>query len=370
MTKLKDNRIYLYIFIFFIISVINLYNAKYLNNLYKYYYIKQTIWYIAGFITMLFFSKRNINHIFKYAKLFYYVLNILLLYLLLFGDSINSIRAWISIGPINFQPSEFMKLALALVLINVLCSKDKKIIKFIKLSIYTLIPSILVFLEPDTGAIIFYILIFVIMLFFLKLKWYYYFLFLLLALLLIGGFTYLFMFNQDILIKLIGTSFFYRVDRFINFRTNNYQLDLALISIFSAPLFRNGFNNMALYIPEGATDFIFAFSIGNFGFILAIMIIILYALFILYINNILRKNHHKKTNYLIVSFNIMFGVQVLINILMNIGLVPIIGITLPFLSYGGSSMLFYFIYLGLILSLTTTLDSNKSMNSFHMDKLD
>ena len=370
MTRLKDNKIYLYIFIFFIISVVNLYNAKYLNELYKYYYIKQTIWYIAGFITMIFFSKRNLNYIFKYAPFFYYVLNILLLYLLLFGNSINNIKAWISIGPINFQPSEFMKLALTLMLINVLCSKDKKFIKFIKMFIYTLIPSILVFLEPDTGAIIFYVLIFVIMLFFLKLKWYYYLLFLILGISLISCFIYLFIFNQDLLIKLIGTSFFYRVDRFINFRTNNYQLDLALISIFSAPLIRNGFNDMALYIPEGATDFIFAFSIGNFGFILAIIIIILYALFIIAINKIIKKNHNKKAHYLIVSFNLMFGVQVLINILMNIGLVPIIGITLPFLSYGGSSMLFYFLYLGLILSLITTSDNNKSMNSFHMDRQD
>ena len=85
MIKLKDNKIYLYLFFFFIISVINLYNAKYLNDLYKYYYIKQIIWFITGYITMLFFSKRNINHLFKYAKLFYYLLNICLLYLLLFG---------------------------------------------------------------------------------------------------------------------------------------------------------------------------------------------------------------------------------------------------------------------------------------------
>ena len=75
---------------------------------------------------------------------------------------------------------------------------------------------------------------------------------------------------------------------------------------------------------------------------------------IIYTNNILKRNHNKKTNYLIVSFNIMLLSQVLINILMNIGLVPIIGITLPFLSYGGSSMLFYFIYLGMLLSLTTS----------------
>ena len=370
MTRLKDKRIYLYILVFFIISIANLYNAKYLNELYKYYYIKQIIWYIVGFITMIFFSKRNVNHIFKYAKLFYYVLNVLLLYLLLFGSSINNIRAWISIGPINFQPSEFMKLALTLVLINVLCSKDKRLIKLIKMTFYTLIPSILVFLEPDTGAVIFYLLIFIIMIFFLKLKWFYYFFFFLLGAFLITGFIYLYMFNQDLLIKIMGTSFFYRVDRFINFRTNNYQLDLALISIFSVPFIRNGFNNISLYIPEGATDFIFAFSIGNFGFILGLIIIILYALFILYINNILRKNHHKKTNYLLVSFNLMFGIQVLINILMNIGLVPIIGITLPFLSYGGSSMLFYFLYLGLILSLATTSDSNMNKNNFHMDMLD
>ena len=349
---MKEKRnIYFFIIIFFILSCINLYNARFLNTFYKFYYIKQIIWYILGFLTIFIIKKINIKNIFKYSK-YLYILNIILLILvLLLGDAINGTKAWLNIGIFTFQPSEFMKISLALFLIEITSKKEKKLIIIIKLFIYTLIPSILVFLEPDTGAIIFYLFILFSILLLLKIKWHYYLIIILLGISASMIFVYLYFNNQDLLVKILGTSIFYRIDRLINFRTNNYQLELALISIFASSVIRNGFGNILLYIPEGETDFIFAFAIGNFGLILIPIILISYFFTFINVLNLLKYSQNKKTNYLIISFFNMFFFQVIINIAMNIGLVPIIGITLPFLSYGGSSLLVYFIFLGIIFSL-------------------
>lgn len=351
--KVKQNyKIYLYLLLLAFVSIINLYNAKYLNSLYSSYYLKQTLWFLIGFLIIYFLIKNNIKFIFKYSKYFYYLTNILLLYLLFMGESINGTKAWLTLGPISLQPSEFMKLFLALLLIETNSQNISKKQKLWKNIIYTLIPSVLVFLEPDTGAIIFYLIIFLFALFTLKLKPKVYISLFLLALSGIIGFTLLYFFAKDILIKLIGTSFFYRIERIIKFKSGSYQLELALISIFSSPFLRLGLNDITIYIPEGATDFIFAFSVGNFGLITSFVIIILYFLLASELLKKVKYTQNKKTNYLIISFLLMFICQFTINILMNIGLIPIIGITLPFISYGGSSLLVYFLFIGVILSLT------------------
>jgi len=353
---MKRNENYLIsipILILFLISIINLYNAKYLNSFYNYYYLKQIIWYIFGILIILITRKINLKAIFKYSK-HLYIINIFLLILVLFiGDEINGTRAWIDLKFFNFQPSEFMKITLTLYLIEQSQKKEKKLLNICKLTILTLIPSLLVFLEPDTGAIIFFVIIYFFILSTKKIKWYYYLIFIITMIALVIVFFYCYFNNQDLLIKLIGTSFFYRVDRIINFKANNYQLDLSLLSIFGGLIFKNGFNNILIYIPEGATYFIFAFCIGNFGLSIGILIIGCYALILWGLLKKIKSKQNKKTNYLVISFLLILFFQVVINISMNLGIIPIVGITLPFLSYGGSSILVCFIYLALIFNLTS-----------------
>ena len=336
-----------------IISIINVYNAKYLNTLYSQYYIKQFIWYIVSIILFLILQKINIKNIFKISYIFYILNIILLILVLIIGKEINGTKGWINIKGISFQPSEFMKLSLSLFLINISIKKEKKLKNVIKLFIYTLIPSILVFIEPDTGAIIFYFIILFTILFTKKINFKYYIYLLIIFILLLFSFIYLYQNNQDLLVKLIGNSFYYRVNRILSYK-ESYQMDMALTNIYSVSFIRNGFNKILLYIPEGVTDFIFAFSIGNFGFIMLFIIITIYLFLIYNLFNLIKKYNDKKTNYLIISFIIMLFFNILINILMNIGLIPIIGITLPFLSYGGSSLILYFLYIGIIFNLTTT----------------
>ena len=156
--------------------------------------------------------------------------------------------------------------------------------------------------------------------------------------------------KNPLLIQNIFNNESYRIKRILNYK-HSYQMDMALTNIYSTPFIRNGFNKILLYLPEGITDFILDFTIGNFGFISLYIILLLYLNIIFNLCKLIKSSNDKKTNYLIISFIIMFFINIAINVSMNLGTFPIIGITLPFLSYGGSSLLFYFIFIGLIFSL-------------------
>ena len=162
----------------------------------------------------------------------------------------------------------------------------------------------------------------------------------------------LYIYNQEILINLIGTSFFYRVERLITFSTeSSYQLENAIIAMGSASFFGSGLNKVSLYIPEAPTDFIFAFNISNFGIISGIIVILCYLLIDIFLINKYLTVKQKQIKLVLISFISIFFFQQFINIGMNLGLLPIIGIPLPFLSYGGSTIIIYFMFLGIILNI-------------------
>ena len=307
------------------------------------YFYKQIIWISLGF-GLLFCSKFiKANKLFKYSK-FMYILNLFLLLLVLFvGKEINGSRAWFSFKFFSFQPSEVMKLSMALYLANIFKEKHKHY--FIKSLLIFIIPSVLVFLEPDTGAIVMYLVIYLASLFFsLKNKKLFY-LFCFISCLLLIIFIYLYFSNINLLTKLLGTSIFYRIDRILNFK-DNYQLENALISLGTTGFIGRN-NKPMLYIPESVTDFIFDRMIANFGFISGIIIIICYFLILIFL---IQKIDKSKQGIVSFSFFWLFLFQLIQNIFMNLGLVPIMGIPLPFLSYGGSNTIIYFLFLSLILS--------------------
>jgi len=136
------------------------------------------------------------------------------------------------------------------------------------------------------------------------------------------------------------------MDRITAFYNNEgYQINQALISIGSSGLFGHGLQSLPEYIPEAPTDFAFALLISNIGFIGIIIFLITYlALFI----QMLRMMNKKSQGLIFPIFLVLF-IQFGINILMNIGLFPIIGIALPFISYGGSNLISYMILMGLVL---------------------
>lgn len=339
------------IILLMVISFLNMYNAKFILDGYSNYLLKQIIYYIIGFILMFLVIKTNYKFIYKHVFFLYLFMNILLLLVLLFGKSVNGARAWFNLGFISFQPSEFMKIVLLIYLSKIFSeNKNKDYLLVLKTLLIVLIPSLLTFLQPDTGTVLFYIIIWIFMLFHYKLnKWWYIsgFIFILV----IGtSFLGLYFFKQDLFIELFGTSFFYRMDRLVNFWDNTgYQLENALIGVGSGGLFGLGLNSFHIYFPEAVTDFVYALILTNMGFLGGLIVIGIF----IYLDFLLIKNMDivgKSNKYFVVGFLGIFLYQQLEHIMMNLGLLPITGITLPFLSYGGSSLISYFICIGFILN--------------------
>ena len=331
---MKNNKM-LYISIM-LLSVISLLGMSNFDNSYL---TKQIMWLLIGLITFLIIKKINISFLLRYSFWIYLFNVFLLILVLLIGRRINGAKAWFSFGIFSLQPSELMKISLSLIYYKMIKEKKENLL-LIKIIILFLIPSILVFLEPDTGAIIMYLILMLVALFNSKIKKEYIFFILLIGFFSIISFLILYFYNSNLLIKILGTSIFYRIDRIIQFK-NNYQLNQALIYIGSAGI--KGHKNI-LYIPEAHTDFIFAFLIGRYGIVLGIIILLCYLIIDLILIN------QSKHNYLLKVFIALLLTSETINILMNIGLFPIMGIPLPFLSYGGTNTIINLLFLGTCLN--------------------
>lgn len=358
MKILKNKNLLLFIPLLILngISLLNMINSKLISPLYEDVFWKQLIWFILGYGIIWGFRKLKFKKIFNYAKYFYWFSCILLLLVLFIGKDINGAKCWINIYNFSFQPSEITKLALGLYLTDIATSTKLKgfkdeILIITKLFLITLIPSILVFLEPDTGAIINFLIILLVVLIFLKLNKWWYILAGILFILFISLFLIGYFFYQDTLIKIIGTTFFYRMDRLINFANGTgYQLENTLITIGSASFFGEGIGKILLYIPEAPTDFFFAFSCGNYGIFSGILILGSFLVIDIYFFKTIKKMKQPKYQLFTYTYFFIFLFQQTYNIAMNLGLVPIMGIPLTFLSYGGTNTLINYLFLAIILN--------------------
>lgn len=354
--------------IFFMISVASIYSASKTISTNQ-IVTKQMMWYIIGFCIITFTPNKIIKKIIDNSFLLYLLGNSLLLLLLIFGVEVNGSKCWFVLPGIgSFQPSEFMKLILILINAKIFdifnLKYHKKTLKedikiFFIIMLVTLVPSILTFLEPDTGMVIIYFLISFVMLFVYGIRKSIFIIILLLTILLGSSFLYFYFNYQDNFINIFGTSFFYRIDRLLDWSNKSgMQLTNALAAIKAAGIFGFGIGNTPIYIPEPHTDFIFsvfASNFGLFGTIILIGTIIIFDFGLLKNANDSKNKIHK---YIVIGFVSMILYQQVQNIGMNIGLLPITGITLPFISYGGSSLLSYMI--GIMIILNEQIDNYKA----------
>ena len=320
-----------YIYLIIILMIFSLNNLRSYPSLFN----KQLLFYIFSFIIIVFIKKK---FIFKYIKWLYWIVNGLLLYLLIFGSSINGIKAWINLGFISFQPSEIMKFIL-IIYLNLIAVNDKYLFKCF---ILTLIPSILTFLEPDTGNVIFYIIILLSVIFNKERNNKRLLIISSVSILVIILLIFSFINNKQLFINIFGSNIVYRIERVTDFK-NTYQLNMALTGIgISSYLGKS--NNVN--VPEITTDFSFTNIIMSNGLIGVFTYLIINIVFNIFLINDL-KNKNTLIKGIGISFITMKLVQEFIHIFMNIGYLPITGITLPFISYGGSSILTYFLLISI-----------------------
>ena len=339
-----DYTLLIYLFLFFIISITSIYSID------KTLAFKQSIWYIIGFILIFIIYIINNKRIIKYSLYLYIIGIISLILVLLFGSTINGTKCWFKIPGIgNIQPSEYVKIILILILSKVIYNSIKDFKLILKVLFITLIPSILIFLEPDTGMIIIFLVIMFTMLFVSGVKYRWFVIFFILSISIISFILITYFYNPNLFIKLFGSSLFLRVNRLLDWGIG-YQFKSGITSIGSGGLFGYGVGNTPIYFPEASTDFIFAVFSNNFGFIGSIFLISIIVLFDLRLIKIAKKSSNMD-KLIISGFLGMLIYQQFQNIGMTIGLMPITGITLPFISYGGSSLLSYMIILGIIFNI-------------------
>ena len=359
-----DYSILISLVLFGIISVISIYCTKGLIGAeFENYWIKQIVWYVVGLFIAYFMMIFGNKFLYDNAWWFY-VFGVASLVLVLFiGKEVNSARCWFNIKYIgSIQPSEFMKVFLIIILSRLIRDFNEQHInssvldefKFlVKVLVIVLIPSVLTFIEPDTGAVIIYFIITFIMLFIggIRKRWFFLILVVLGGAISFGGLIYFI--DHELFLKIFGTSLLYRIDRIVNWSSSSgMQLTNSLTAIGSAGIFGHGFMNTPIYFPEMQTDFIFSVFASNFGLVGASLLILLIIFFDISLIHMVSKTNDITDKYAIGGIIAVLLFQQIQNISMTIGLLPIMGITLPFISYGGSSLLSYMLLVGMIFNIS------------------
>ena len=358
MSKKYDKLLLLAVIAIIIFGIIMIYSASSIWAEYKYQdpfkFVKaQSAFFLLGLLCIFIISKLDINILYKKANLILLISFILLILVLIpgIGSIRNGSRSWFGIGSLGIQPSEFAKLGLIIYVAKYLAN-NRKIIKDVKKGVLPILLVIgvffvLIMLEPDFGTAMVIVLTLVVMIF-------------------ISGVKLSFFIKVGLLgiLGIVGLIIIapYRMERIVSFLNpwvdplgSGYQIIQSLYAIGPGGLLGQGFLNShqkQFYLPEPQTDFIFSIISEEFGF-LGILIVTSFIAFIFYrIIKIALKENNLFKKYL--AFGLGFGIiiQSLLNIAVVIGLIPVTGVTLPFLSYGGSSLLISMISIGIILNIS------------------
>lgn len=320
----------------------------------SFYFAKRQMLFAGlGIIAMFFVMNMEYWSWRTLAKLLLIVCFILLILVLIpgIGNVRNGSRSWIGVGAFSIQPSEFMKLAMIIFLAKYLSENQKKITSFTKgllptLSI-VLLAFALIMLQPDLGTGTVMVGTCVVLIFIAGARIIH---FIGLGLLGVVGFVALIL-SAPYRIKRI-TSF---LDPWSDPQDTGFQIIQSLYAIGPGGLFGLGLGQSRqkfFYLPEPQTDFIFAILAEELGFIGGSFVILLFALLLWRGIRIALGAPDLFGSFLAVGIIAMIAIQVMINIGVVTGLMPVTGITLPFLSYGGSSLTLMLVAIGILLNIS------------------
>ena len=312
----------------------------------------QIISTLLGFVLIAILCTMDLDVLKKFYKWIYGFGIGLLVLTLIFGRGLDEwgAKSWVYIGSFSFQPSEFVKVGLIFSFAAYLdkykyqINEPKKLIGAL---VFVGVPVLLILLQPDFGTSMVYLFFIAAMLFVAGLSWKW------IALFAVGGLAVGFF----VLTNLSG----YRADRIENFLNpardtsgSNWQQQQGMIAIGSGMLngrgYLNGTQSQYGYVPEKETDFIFSVLAEELGFIGAIFLIILFSIIILRLVRISKKSNNTFISLMVTGIAAMLFIHIFENIGMTIGLMPVTGIPLPFLSAGGTFQLICLVMVGLALS--------------------
>ncbi|MFA6077270.1 MAG: rod shape-determining protein RodA [Candidatus Paceibacterota bacterium] len=328
------------------------------------FFNKQIIWILVGFSVFFIFSFMDFRFLKRTEVLvFIFLLNsLILLALFVLGNVSHGAKSWFSFGLFSFQPVDMMKLVLVLILAKYFSRRHVEIgdIKHIFISgFYAFVPFILVLFQPDFGSamIIFFI-------------W--------LGMVLVSGISKTHLFTVFAIGLVVFASFWflvfapYQKARIVNFihpltdiHGTGYNAFQSTIAVGSGEIVGKGLGfgtqSRLKFLPQPQADFVFAAYSEEWGFIGSFLILLLYLAIIWRILYSATLGAYNFEILFGIGIAILFMSHILINIGMNLGLMPVTGIPLPFMSYGGSHLLFEFAGLGILMSM------RKYARSVHRD---
>jgi len=318
--------------------------------------IRQGLWFTGGCLGMLLVLAFDYRRLDRYAYLVYGAVVVALLLVPLVGRVAGGSRRWITLGPVSIQPSEFMKPALVIALAHYFARTAAVRLGLREMVVPTLLtipPAIMILVQPDLGsaAMLLFVLFSMLVLGGVRLRW-----FLLLAAPIV------------LLSPIVGPMLWhhlkgYQQQRILTFidpeldpRGAGYHIIQSKIAVGSGMLWGRGFlkgtQNHLNFLPEQHTDFIFSVFSEEFGFVGAAALMVLYLGLLLRGLSIAARARDRFGVLLVLGVMSIVFWQVVVNVGMVTGLLPVVGIPLPFFSYGGSSLLGLLVGIGLVMNVS------------------
>jgi rod shape determining protein RodA len=312
-------------------------------------FFRQAAFLLVGLAGFLFFSFFDYHTLAKANRIMYVVFIVLLVYLIVLGSHIKGSKRWIDLGFFNLQVAEFIKISIILGLARLMYLRRGEINRWTNIIwsfLYVFIPAVLILLEPDLGSTIVLMCIWggIILISPIKKK---FLIILLVAACLVGGMGWKFAlkpFQRD-RIKVF-------LDPQLDPQGKGYNVRQAAIAVGSGQLLGRGLGkgmqSQHKFLPERQTDFIFAASSEEIGFLGTVTILVLYLFLFFRLLKIVKMARDDLGMYIAAGVFFLFFIHVVVNIGMNIGLLPVTGIPLPFISAGGSSLIVELTCLGIV----------------------
>ena len=331
------------------IGVVLIYSATWFTDPNLTVVKRQMIWVAVGVALLIAFLTVDYRILFDIAPILYGIGLLLLVYLLVWGQVTANVRSWIHIGAFQFQPSEFMKIFTALMLARYFESNDRAYLNFRSFVTAMAIigaPVGLIIIQPDFGTAASFFPLIAVAMFFGGIRPRVWAAMILAALISIpaGYFFFLKPYQRD------------RIVIFLNPERDplgsGYQVTQAKIAIGSGGIHGKGFKQGTQarldFIPEHHTDFIFSVLGEEWGFIGVVIVLGLYLFLIVQALTFAKHARDRGGTFLVICLISFVIFHVIINVAMQIGVLPTTGIPLPLISYGGSSTLMFFIAVGLM----------------------
>jgi len=336
--------------LFFSLVSTSLIASDKLNTNSYFFFFKHLIYIFIGIIIIFIFSSLKTNQLFYYSYFFFFIALISLFLVPIIGVEVKGSKRWIDLFFLpRFQPIELLKPFLIIIISSILCSarSSNLYLKYLLSIMIVSVISLLLIMQPDIGQTLLIIFSWVVLIFTSGINIFF----------LIGLFIFAFVSLAYLIIYV--PKFDYIQSRIFSFfnrdtGTHNFQSDKAIESITSGGFFGKGIGEGTLKnrVPEAHTDYIISVISEEFGVVAIILILLLFLIFIHMVFKKINYEKNDKIKLVLIGCVSLILMQATIHIGVNIRLFPTTGMTLPFLSYGGSSIVSISILSGIVLNLT------------------